>query len=151
MGKKAKDKGKEREKAGKARVSGNESSHQLPTVVEEEVSVVDNQILGYLEDLKQLFYVEVTMVDENVEIGGRCSECGLNNPRKVAAEKLDAQAPRISAQNHTQASQSQVTSAQCCMPRRPDSASDMPRREQTKPRCPELTPGASFEVQTWET
>ncbi|MED6125971.1 hypothetical protein PIB30_073735 [Stylosanthes scabra] len=31
-------------------------------------------------------------------------------------------------------------------PRRPDSASDMPRREQTKPRRPELTPGASFEV-----
>ncbi|MED6158766.1 hypothetical protein PIB30_035786 [Stylosanthes scabra] len=31
------------------------------------------------------------------------------------------------------------------MPRRPDSTLDMPRHEQTKPRRPELTPGASFE------
>ncbi|MED6186448.1 hypothetical protein PIB30_066756 [Stylosanthes scabra] len=55
MGKKAKDKGKEKEKekVGKSRGSGAESSRELPTVVEEEVSVVDNQILGYLEDLKQ--------------------------------------------------------------------------------------------------
>ncbi|MED6130962.1 hypothetical protein PIB30_005616 [Stylosanthes scabra] len=57
MGKNAKDKGKEKEKVGKSRGSGAESSRsesapELPTVVEEEVSVVDNQILGYLEDLK---------------------------------------------------------------------------------------------------
>ncbi|MED6114689.1 hypothetical protein PIB30_082862 [Stylosanthes scabra] len=71
-------------------------------------------------------------------------------------ENCSRRAGRPGAQNHTQASQSQVTSAHAprlraqrpvlhaqapkIMPRRPDSASDMPRREQTKPstriQCP---------------
>ncbi|MED6155923.1 hypothetical protein PIB30_009985 [Stylosanthes scabra] len=51
MGKKAKDKGKE--KGSKRKGLSPRSSRELPTIAEEDVSVVNNQILGFLQDLKQ--------------------------------------------------------------------------------------------------
>ncbi|MED6122208.1 hypothetical protein PIB30_037640 [Stylosanthes scabra] len=46
MVRKGKEKGREKEK-------GSKMKGELPTIVEEDVSVVDNQILGSLEDIKQ--------------------------------------------------------------------------------------------------
>ncbi|MED6160531.1 hypothetical protein PIB30_052248 [Stylosanthes scabra] len=55
MGKKQRDKCKEKdkEKGSKKKGMSDRSSRELPTIAEEDISVVDNQILGYLQDLKQ--------------------------------------------------------------------------------------------------
>ncbi|MED6149949.1 hypothetical protein PIB30_067504 [Stylosanthes scabra] len=55
MGKKAKDKGKDKANGSKRKGTGGQSSRELPTVVEEDVSVVDNQILCVFYSVLALF------------------------------------------------------------------------------------------------
>ncbi|MED6123214.1 hypothetical protein PIB30_047039 [Stylosanthes scabra] len=54
MGRKSKDKVKGKEKLVKSKSRGENSSRDLPSIAVEDVSVVDNQILGHLEDLKKV-------------------------------------------------------------------------------------------------
>ncbi|MED6120300.1 hypothetical protein PIB30_019623 [Stylosanthes scabra] len=67
MGRKAKDKGKDRIRDRRVRDPATTApgKHlELPTIAEENVSIVDNQILGFLQDLKQLIGRHLQIVAE---------------------------------------------------------------------------------------